>query len=249
MSVFGFTADEVAIVTGGTTGIGLDLVRLLTDEGVRVAVFALPADAAAVAAEPALVVGCDIRDDAAVAAAVARTVAELGRVDMLANNAALVGQRVEAPLLEHSTALFRDVVETNLTGQFTVLREVAKVMVAGGVRGRIVNVASVQGHLGGERIAAYSASKAGVIGLTRAAALELAPHGIRVNAVAPGFIATETALREAEHAEPWRFEKGIPLGSPGTPRDAARVIAALLSADSAFVTGSTWDVDGGVRTF
>jgi 3-oxoacyl-[acyl-carrier protein] reductase len=107
----------------------------------------------------------------------------------------------------------------------------------------------VRGHLGGERIAGYVAAKTGLICLTRAAALELAPHGIRVNAVAPGFIGTANALAEAPASEPWTFEKPAPLGEPGTPRDAAVVIAALLSADTAFVTGSVYDVDGGLRTY
>jgi NAD(P)-dependent dehydrogenase (short-subunit alcohol dehydrogenase family) len=215
---------------------------------VDVAVLALdeaePADLAG-----ALRLSCDIRDDGAVIAAVQAVLERFGRLDMLVNNAALVGRQVEAPILEHSTELFQKVIETNLVGQFIVLREAARAMVARGAQGRIVNVSSVRGHLGGERTSAYNAAKAGVIGLTQSAALELAPHGIRVNSVAPGFIATESALREAETAEPWRFDKQIPLGRPGTPDEAARVIAALLSPDSGFVTGSTWDADGGIRTF
>ncbi len=172
-----------------------------------------------------------------------------GHLEMLANCAALVGLRVEAPLLEHSTALFRDVVETNLTAQFTVLREVASNMRRGEIAGRIVNVASVRGVIAGERIAAYSAAKAGLIGLTRSSALELAPYGIRVNAVAPGFTVTEIATRELPDEVPWRFAKEIPLGRGATPAEVARVIAALLSSDSGFVTGACYTVDGGMSMY
>lgn len=152
-------------------------------------------------------------------------------------------------MLEHSTTLFREVVETNLTAQFTVLREVADTMISGNVAGRIVNVASIRGVLGGERIAAYSASKAGLIGLTRSCALELAPHGIRVNAVAPGYIASETAIRELDLVKPWRFEKDRPIGRAGSPNDVARIVGALLSSDSGFVTGTCYLIDGGVAAY
>jgi NAD(P)-dependent dehydrogenase (short-subunit alcohol dehydrogenase family) len=247
-AIFRFDPDEVAVVTGGTTGIGLALSKLLRSEGVTVVVMHLPSSQAPPGLD-ATFIPCDIRDEVAVSTAFSTIVHEYGRLDMLANVAALVGLAVDAPLLEHSTELFRAVLETNLTAQFTVIRECARRMIEYGSTGRIVNVASIRGHLGGERIASYVASKTGLIGLTRAAALELAPHNIRVNAVAPGFIASEIALAEEQHTLPSRFNKEIPIAKFGQPIDAARVIAALLSADSNFVTGSVWDVDGGARAY
>jgi NAD(P)-dependent dehydrogenase (short-subunit alcohol dehydrogenase family) len=247
--IFGLRPDETAIVTGGATGIGLVVGRMLAENGVQVGAFHLPTDQLPDGANGIRFITCDVRDEPAVVAAVRELASAWGHIDMLVNNAALLGGAVETEFLDHSTDLFRAVLETNLTGTFIVLREVAREMVARNTPGRIVNVSSVRGHLGAHRSAAYSASKAGVLGLTRSAALALAPHGIRVNAVAPGWISSDVVTPGGNAPSRERFQKDIPLGRPGTPLEAARVIAALLSADSGFVTGSTWDVDGGVRTY
>lgn len=246
--VYNFTPGEVAVITGGATGIGLALARLLAGESVTVVVLHLPQTELPTNLE-ATYVACDVRDEAGVARTFARVAEDFGRIDMVANVAALLGLAVEAPLLEHPAELFREVMDVNVVGQFLVIRESARQMVALGCRGRIVNVSSVRGHLGVERAAAYVASKHGVLGLTRAAALELAPHGIRVNAVAPGYVASELALAEEPYTTTPTFRKKIPIAEYAQPVDAARVIAALLSADSNFVTGSVWDIDGGVRAY
>jgi NAD(P)-dependent dehydrogenase (short-subunit alcohol dehydrogenase family) len=246
---FSFGADETALVTGGTTGIGKAVVDLLRGQGVRVTALYLDPVVGGEEDKGLRLMRCDIRDEAAIVAVVKELIASWGHIDMLVNNAAILGRAIHAPFLEHTTELFRNVVETNLIGTFVMLREVARAMIDAGTPGRIVNVSSARGHLGAECAAGYGSAKTGVIGLTRSAALALAPHNIRVNAVAPGYIMSELAQRESHLPPDERFTKAIPLGRTGSPLDAARVIAALLSADSSFVTGSTWDVDGGIRAY
>lgn len=246
--IIGFRDGDVALVTGAAGGIGRALTKLLASCGVTVVAADLP-DAIDRVETATLCVSFDIRDEQDVADALRRIEREVGPIHMLANNASIVGHAVEAPLLEHSIDLFRRVVDVNLTGQFIVLKAVAGQMVDHEIEGRIVNVASLRGHLGGERIAAYVAAKAGVIGLTRATALELAPHKIRVNAVAPGFIATAKALEEEAASTPWRFTKPIPLQRYGEPPEAATLIATLLSENTGYVTGSIFDIDGGMRAY
>jgi 3-oxoacyl-[acyl-carrier protein] reductase len=249
MTVFGFSDSETAIVTGGTTGIGRAVTEVLAAHGVKVAAICLERPAQPMDSPHIQIVNCDVRDEHQIKDTVSGLVSEWGHIDMLVNNAAILGRAVHSPFLEHSTDLFRRVIETNLVGTFMMLREVARCMVEAGTAGRIVNVSSARGHLGAERAAGYGSAKSGVIGLTRSAALALAPMGIRVNAVAPGYIMSELAESESHLAPDERFTKDIPLGRTGTPEEAARVIAGLLSRDSGFVTGSVWDIDGGIRAY
>jgi NAD(P)-dependent dehydrogenase (short-subunit alcohol dehydrogenase family) len=188
----------------------------------------------------------DVRDEAAVDALVAHLGARLA---VVVNNAALTGPPVLAPLLDHPADLYRAVVETNLVGPFLVSRAAARAMVAAGVEGRIVNVASIDSFVAEEFAAGYVAAKSGVLGLTRACAVELAPHRITVNAVAPGQILSEagaaarTVVAEAQLA--YRHYRAGPLGEAGEPRDVAAAVAWLASPEARWVTGTTLVVDGG----
>jgi NAD(P)-dependent dehydrogenase (short-subunit alcohol dehydrogenase family) len=191
----------------------------------------------------------DVGSAEGAAAAVAATLEHFGGLDVVFNNAGISGEPV--PVAELSTAEWDEVIRVNLRGVFLVLREAARSMIERRVAGTIVNMASSMSAWdvleGG---AAYAASKAGILGLTRVAALELARYGIRVNAVCPGVIETSLGvpgLDEGSAASPalQRFESRIPLRRIGQPDDVASVVCFLASGDSAHVTGAGWLIDGG----
>jgi len=240
---------KTALVTGGSRGIGRAICLALAACGANVAVnCAGRADAAARTAEECAALGVralalqgDVADEAAAAALVQRTAAELGGIHILVNNAGITRDGL---LLRMSDADFDAVLDTNLKGAFHMLRAAARPMVKQRW-GRIVNISSVVGLSGNAGQANYAASKAGIIGLTKSAAKELGSRGITVNALAPGFIETDMtaglpqALREAMLA-------GIPLGRPGQPEDVAQAAAFLASPAAAYITGQVLAVDGGM---
>jgi 3-oxoacyl-[acyl-carrier protein] reductase len=193
----------------------------------------------------ALAIKCDVTDAEQVEAAVARTVEELGSADIVVNNAATldhVGQ-----LLDQSPELWERDLRVNLTGSFNCARAVWPHMRERGW-GRIVNMASVAGTLGGFGQASYSTTKAGVLGLTRTLAMEGARHGITCNAIVPGVIGTE-AFRMANPQMNERIVKRTALKRPGEPQDVANAIAFLCSDLAAYVTGVELNVSGGVELF
>ncbi|MGW4634419.1 3-oxoacyl-ACP reductase FabG [Nocardia sp. NPDC004415] len=246
---------RTAFVTGAARGIGAATAARLAADGCAVAVVDLDADAAVLTAGKinaaggtAIGVGCDVADETSVADAVARTVADLGTLDVLVNNAGVLRDNL---LFKMSVEDWDTVMAVHLRGAFLCSKAAQQHMVEHG-GGAIVNTSSVSA-LGNRGQANYAAAKAGIQGLTRTLAMELGPFGIRVNAVAPGFIATEmtaaTAARIGVSAEELQAKTAAitPLRRVGTPEDIANVVAFLASDDAGFVTGQTVYVDGGRR--
>ena len=234
---------RVAVVTGGGAGIGRGVADALTAFGARVAVWERDADTAGGGIEPdGLGLTVDVREVDQVERALTKTIAELGTPTILVNNA---GGTFRQPFLE-STQTGRDAVHRANLGQVLLCTQlVARAMVDAGLGGSIVNLTSIEADRAAPGYAAYAASKAGIANFTRSAAVELAPHGIRVNAVAPDITATEGILERAGDDAPRRWADLVPLGRSGTVAEVAGVVAFLASDLAAYVTGETIHVDGG----
>ena len=235
---------KTAVVTGGSRGIGAAIACKFASLGANIAVIYAGNAAAAenvcrqcrqYGAEAAAY-QCDVSDFSAVKDTVARIRADFGTAQILVNNAGITRDGLLAMMKEED---FDAVLDTNLKGAFNMIRHMTGLFLRGR-EGCIINIASVAGLMGNAGQCNYSASKAGLIGLTKSVAKELAPKGVRCNAIAPGFIATDMTEDQADNP----LVKMIPLGAMGSPEDVADAAAYLAGAN--YVTGEVLRVDGGI---
>ncbi|MCI8847892.1 MAG: 3-oxoacyl-[acyl-carrier-protein] reductase [Oscillibacter sp.] len=242
-------AGRTAVVTGGSRGIGRAVCLELARGGANVALCyagnetAAQETAAAIEAlgAKALAVRCDVSDAAQAESLVSQAVEAFGTVDILVNNAGITRDGL---LMRMPEADFDAVISANLKGAFLCMKAVARLMIRRKY-GRIVNLSSVVGLRGNAGQVNYAASKAGVIGMTKSLAKELASKGVTVNAVAPGFIETDMTAAMQEAAR-MAVQASIPMGRPGAAEDVAHAVAFLASEEAAYITGQVLAVDGGM---
>jgi NAD(P)-dependent dehydrogenase (short-subunit alcohol dehydrogenase family) len=237
----------IALITGGAQGIGFACAEALAADGAQIVIADINEPCAKAAAaklgDDARAYGCDMGDPVAVGNLFDAIEQDIGVVSVLVNNA---GIAAPGDFLDLDIAQFSSVIAVNLTGCFVATQRAAKTMVANGIKGAIVNMSSINAQVAIPSIAAYCASKGGVMQLTKSAALALAPHGIRVNAVGPGSI--DTAMMAGVNANPEAMATVMsrtPLGRVGDPREVGDVVAFLAGPKASYITGETIYVDGG----
>ncbi len=242
-------AGKTALVTGAARGIGLAIASRLSADGARVAVLDIEREAAEAAAKKvgggSIAIVADVTRTAEVDAAVKRVVETWGRLDILVNNAGITGRSF--PIWELSDEDWARVIAVDLTSVFLCCRAAVKVMLGQGA-GRIINIASIAGKEGNPTLVPYSTAKAGVIGLTKALAKEVATRGIFVNSVAPAVIGTEM-LKQMEQSTVDLLISKIPMGRVGKPEEVAALVAWLASDECSFSTGAVYDLSGGRATY
>ena len=232
---------KVAIVTGGLSGIGAAIAQLFAREGARVIAADLSAPDRALGDAPVESFRLDVADEASVRSVADAVLARHGRIDLLVNSAG-IGRN--APFLRHSVADFDRIIAVNLRGTFLAGQACAAAMARQG-GGVIVNIASISGMRGNPGRAGYGASKGGVVVLTQVMANDLAAHGIRVNAIAPGPIETPMLHGMGSGSAGSGFLDHLPMGRVGSPDEIARAAVFLCSEDSSYMTGHVLAVDGG----
>src|SRR5215470_15010490 len=241
--------SRTALVTGAARGIGLAIARRLASDGLRIALLDLDGDRLAAAAREldhrAITLVADVTRSADVDAAVRTVVDRWGRLDVLVNNAGITGRSF--PIWELDDTDWDRVLAVDLTSVFYCCRAAIRVMLRQG-SGRIVNIASIAGKEGNPTLVPYSSAKAGVIGLTKALAKEVATRGIFVNAVAPAVIGTEL-LKQMEQSTVDLLVSKIPMGRVGKPEEVAALVAWLASDECSFSTGAVYDLSGGRATY
>jgi NAD(P)-dependent dehydrogenase (short-subunit alcohol dehydrogenase family) len=258
MATPGRLQDRIAVITGAASGIGQATAVRFAEEGAHVIIADLPTQAGAAQEIQARVqalgrraelVAIDVTDEAQVNEMVEAAMTAFGRIDVLVAAAGIshdASGALHPPLLELPTTAWQRLLDVNLTGVMLTNRAVAQRMITGGVRGAIINLASAAARRTRQGMVAYSVTKIGVWMLTRGLALELAPYGIRVNAIGPGLIAspmTYTYFGGEENVE--TMGRSAPLGRAGTPIDVANTAVFLASEESSFYTGSLLHPDGG----
>lgn len=242
--------DKIAVVTGAANGLGKAMVTRLVDEGAKVAALDIELDKMLeeyAGNDNVLPVYCDVSNYAVVNEAVAKVVEKWGRIDCAFANAGIIGRK---SLLDSTEEDWLRVINTNLNGCFYVDQAVLRVMVDQGIKGSVVNTSSIASQVVSTNTGAYSASKGGVTQLTKFAALEMAPYGIRVNAIGPGTSVTRitegTRFNEERNK---KFLSNIPMGRYGEPEEAASLALYLASDDASYITGVTVLEDGGFSLF
>jgi 3-oxoacyl-[acyl-carrier protein] reductase len=239
---------KAALVTGAGAGIGAAVARRLAEEGVRVALLDV-ADAAHLAVElspHAVAFRADVCSGADVRAALAGTVEAFGGLDIVVNNAGIVGPAV--PLQDLEEEEFLRVLDVDLVGTYRVSRAALPHLLAAGW-GRIVNIASIAGKEGNPRQTGYAAAKAGIIGFTKALGRELATTGVLVNAVAPGGVGETNIAAAAASSGPQRPVPAHPMGRLARPQEVAALVAWLCSDQVSFSTGAVYDISGGRASY
>ena len=241
-------AHQVALITGGARGIGKEIAALFAREGADLALFDVNAQVLEQTAAELRALGrrveglvVDVTNASAVDEAVSKVLDKLSKIDILVNNAGITHDGLVVRMEESQ---WDRVLDINLKGTFLCTRAVAKAMLKAR-RGRIVSIASIVGLIGNPGQANYAASKAGVIGMTKSVAKELATRGITCNAIAPGFIKTEMTDRLADEAKQ-RLRALIPMGTLGEPSDVAQAALFLVSDAARYITGHVLVVDGGL---
>ena len=241
-------AGRVALVTGGARGIGKAICERLAEDGAVIAVVDILLEVAEKTASEfrdkgieAMAIAANVAKPEDADAAVKAVVEKFGKVDILINNAGVTRDNLMMRMTEQDWDL---VIDVNLKGTFNFTKAATRYMMKARY-GKIVNIASVVGRMGNAGQANYSASKAGVIGLTKTTAKEFASRNVMANAVAPGYIATEMTEKLSEEAKK-AFLDVIPMKKQGSAQDVANVVAFLCSADSDYVTGQVIGIDGGL---
>lgn len=242
---------KVGLVTGGGRGLGLGISRALAQAGADLVLVARSGSELEAAKEliqketsrKVLTSTADVSRLEEIERVVAEAIRQFGKLDILVNNA---GINVRKPFVEMTPEDFDSVLGVNLKGAYFLTQAVVRHMIQRGEGGKIINIASLSSQIGIKNISVYGASKGGIYSLTKALAVELAPYGIRVNAIAPGYF--RTSLTEPLFQDPVRSEwihSRIPLGKPGLPEDLAGTAVFLASAASDYLTGTVIFVDGG----
>lgn len=249
-------AGKSALITGAARGIGLAFAKAYVSEGARVAIADIDVAGAEAAAADigagAIAVHMDVTDQTSIDAGVATAVEAFGQIDILINNAAIFSA---APINEITRQDYVRVFDINVAGTLFTLQAVANHMIAHGIKGRIINMASQAGRRGESLVAVYCASKAAIISLTQSAGLNLIQHGINVNAIAPGVVdgehwnGVDAFFAKYEGKAPGQKKKevgdAVPFGRMGTAEDLTGMAVFLASDDAAYVVAQTYNVDGG----
>lgn len=247
---------KTALITGAGRGIGLAFAQAYAREGAQVALADIDFERANAAAkeigDSAVAVQMDVTDQASIDAGIAQTAERFGQIDILINNAAIF---TAAPLIEIDRADYNRVFDINVAGTLFTMQAVAKHMIARGIKGRIINMASQAGRRGESLVAVYCASKAAVISLTQSAGLNLIQHGINVNAIAPGVVdgdhwdGVDAFFAKYEGKAPGQKKQevgaAVPFGRMGTADDLTGMAIFLASDEAAYIVAQTYNVDGG----